>query len=98
MQFDGFQWDGGNIDKCQNHGVSVAEIESLFAKRVLIVNDEANSDGERRYRAIGIATSGRYVFVVFTMRGGQVRPLSARYMHKQEIRRYEKDNPDFQER
>jgi uncharacterized DUF497 family protein len=26
----GFDWDGGNRDKCQKHGVSIAVIESLF--------------------------------------------------------------------
>jgi uncharacterized DUF497 family protein len=30
MKFDGFDWDSGNRAKCQKHGVSIAEIESLF--------------------------------------------------------------------
>ena len=27
-QFSGFQWDSGNIEKCQKHGVSIAEQEN----------------------------------------------------------------------
>jgi uncharacterized DUF497 family protein len=27
MEFDGFDWDAGNREKCRKHGVSTAEIE-----------------------------------------------------------------------
>jgi uncharacterized DUF497 family protein len=30
MEFDGFDWDHGNRDKCRKHGVSIGEIESLL--------------------------------------------------------------------
>lgn len=26
----GFNWDNGNSEKCQKHGVSIEEIEALF--------------------------------------------------------------------
>jgi uncharacterized DUF497 family protein len=98
MEFDGFEWDEGNRAKCQKHGLSLEEIESVFSKRVLVLNDEANSEAEPRRRAIGVTFSGRHAFVVFTMRGHRLRPLSARYMHRKEIDRYEQDNPDVQDR
>ena len=98
MEFEGFEWDAGNIAKCQKHGLSLAEVESAFAARVLIVNDEVNSEAEQRFRAIGVTASGRHAFIVFTLRGRRLRPLSARYMHRKEIDRYEKNNPDVQER
>ncbi len=94
MEFDGFDWDGGNREKCQKHGVSIAEIESMFSRRVLIVNDADNSEQEPRYRAIGTTNAGRTAFVVFTWRDRLIRPVSARYMHKREINRYDKDNSD----
>ena len=31
MTIDGFDWDDGNIDKCQKHGMSIFEIESLIS-------------------------------------------------------------------
>jgi uncharacterized protein len=44
-------------------------------------------------RAIGKTRSGRYVFLVFMLRtihgSTLIRPISARYMHKKEIDRYE---------
>ena len=98
MEFDGFEWDSGNRDKCQSHGASVEDIESIFARRVLIIDDHENSSVERRFRAIGVTDKGRKLFVVFTMRGRKIRPLSARFMHQREIDRYEKDNPQLQDR
>ena len=98
MEFDGFEWDVGNKAKCQKHGLSLAEIESVFSARVLIVTDETNSATEQRFRAIGITRRGRHAFVVFTQRGTRIRPVSARYMHRKEIDRYEKDNSDVQDR
>jgi uncharacterized DUF497 family protein len=95
MEFDGFEWDAGNIEKCQKHGLSQAEIESVFSGRVLILYDKGNSDAEPRFRAIGRTASGRRAFIVFTRRNGWVRPISARYMHKKEVDRYEKDNSDI---
>ena len=33
MDADGFDWDAGNRDKCQKHGVARAEIEALLLAR-----------------------------------------------------------------
>jgi hypothetical protein len=96
----GFEWDEGNREKCQKHGVSIAEIESVFRAPVIIVPDDGHSTDERRLRAIGKAMSGRHVFVVVTMRpsadGDLIRPLSARYMHRKEVRTYEEANPQVE--
>jgi uncharacterized DUF497 family protein len=101
MEFDGFNWDGGNKEKCQKHGVPIAEIESLFRGEVLVGPDAAHSAVERRYRAIGVTAQGRSLFVVFTwrMRGVEslIRPLSARYMHKKEVKAHEKEIPGLQD-
>lgn len=95
----GFEWDSGNREKCARHGVSVAEIEGLFARPVMVLPDHAHSLSEERLRAIGRTGSGRYVFLVFTVRERDgrkyIRPISARYMHRKEIESYEKENPDF---
>ncbi len=97
--FSGFDWDTGNRAKCQKHGVSVDEIEGLFARPIMILPDRAHSTTEERLWAIGRTEAGRYVFLVYTLRerGGQryIRPISARYMHQKEIDSYEKENPDL---
>ena len=82
--------------KCQKHGVSIEEIEYVLAHAAtLIVPALANSNLEPRLLAIGRTLQGRYTFVVFTPRDVRgdlaLRPISARYMHQKEIRKYEKE-------
>lgn len=98
-------WDAGNLDKCQRHGVSREEIQFVFANDPFSTPDEAHSQDEDRFIAIGENPSGRLVFAVYTVRlspDGEeiVRPLSARYMHRKEIDHYariwRKEGPPLQ--
>ena len=94
MQIDGFDWDEGNRDKCGSHGIELADIENLFSLPHRIAPDVKHSDDKERFLAIGRHRDGRPMFVVFTTRhiDGQlmVRPISARYMHYKEFRRYDR--------
>ena len=96
LRFSGFDWDHGNSQKCEKHGVSKKEIENLFLSgRLLIGSDSKHSDRESRMFAIGKPTkTKRQIFVIFTLREINeetlIRPISARFMHKQEIKLYEK--------
>ena len=96
LPFSGFAWDKANRSKCQKHGVSAAEVEHVLAHTAtLIVPDIKHSRAEPRFLAIGQTEKGRYTFVVFTPRqtgrGMLLRPISARYMHKKEIEKYEQE-------
>ncbi len=90
---DGFDWDAGNREKCQKHGISIAEIESFLLSDPRVAPDLKHAAREERLMAIGRNSRGRPMFVVFTFRhlDGKrlMRPLSARYMHKKEIDGYE---------
>jgi hypothetical protein len=68
LQFHGFDWDRGNKAKCEKHGLSIALIESLFARPLAIVPSAADSREERRFCAVGETGNGREVFLVFTLR------------------------------
>ena len=93
VRISGFQWDRGNWPKCGKHGVSRAEIETLFRGDFVVHPDFKHSGDEERHFAIGSITQGRWLLIVFTLRevAGEtlIRPLSARYMHKKEIEHYE---------
>lgn len=93
----GFNWDEGNLSKCQNHGVTIAEIEAAFRSPMRIFPDEAHAAAETRYLGIGRITSNRYALVAFTYREieGQrlIRPISARFMHAKEVKHYETQIP-----
>jgi uncharacterized protein len=99
----GFDWDRGNRDKCQKHGMSIEEIESVFAGPVIVLPDKENPQGELRMKAIGKTPGGRRAFIVFTWRaerGGSamLRPISARFMHGKEVESYEEAYPDVRDR
>lgn len=91
--FAGFEWDAGNREKCRKHGLTIEEIESVFDGEPSVGPDLVHSVAERRFRAVGRGESGRYVFVVFTIRSRDgerlIRPVSARYMHAKEVQAYE---------
>ena len=94
-RLDGFDWDAGNSAKCEAHGISRTEVESVFAGAPLVGPDPFDPAVERRWRAIGRTSSGRPAFVAFTVRerdGARlIRPISARYMHASEVRKYEQE-------
>ena len=98
MEYTGFDCDAGNRVKCLAHGLPTAEIESVFDGPMVVLPDRDNLQGEQRFRAIGTTSQGRRAFVVFTWRnhGSRelLRPISARYMHKREVKNYEKNYPD----
>lgn len=99
LKISGFQWDKGNQEKCQKHGVLMELIEDLFARPIVIFPDENHSSEEQRFRAIGKTVEGRSVFLVFTLRRIDeemfIRPISARYMHPKEVTAYEAENPNL---
>jgi len=98
MGFDDLDWDNGNLEKCRKHGVTVAEIEFVLRTTNLVSEDPAHSISEQRLIAVGASREGRMMFVAFTLRqAGEdvlVRPVSARYMHQKEFRRYAQEKSD----
>lgn len=92
MKVLGFDWDDGNWPKCGKHGVTKMEVEYIFQNTPMVQVDPHKS--EPRYRAIGKNKAERYIFIVFMLRlvngNESIRPISARYMHKYEVERYER--------
>ena len=96
-QWTGFDWDAGNRGKNVKHRVSDDECEEVFFNLPLLLSpDEAHSRREDRYHVLGQTHAGRQLFIAFTMRGSQIRVISARDMTRSERRAYdeaEKANP-----
>jgi uncharacterized protein len=95
LRVSGFDWDAGNRTKCERHGVSIVEIEALFAHNPRIAPSPKHSAQEDRLIAVGRTRTGRPVFVAFTIRTKDgrrlIRPVTARYMHAKEIAAYEEE-------
>ena len=98
LRVSGFDWDDGNRRKCQKHGLSIPQIEALFASDPRVAPDPQHSEAEDRLIAVGRTKTGRPVFVAFTIRTKDkrrlIRPVTARYMHAKEIEAYEKESPE----
>jgi uncharacterized DUF497 family protein len=94
LEYDGFQWDEGNKNKIPQHGLTVEDVESAFYHIVSFSLDDRYDYGEDRFIAVCRLSTLRYVFISFTFRyvlqKKLVRPISARYMHMEEIKKYEK--------
>lgn len=101
MQIAGFDWDE-NRSKCQKHGVSPAAIEDIFRRTIAVLPDPLHSKSEEGFKAIDRTGEGRGIFVVFTFRTRRgkrlIRPISARRMHKREMKHYEKETATLQKR
>jgi len=53
MTVEGFEWDDGNREKCQRHGLSLDEIEHFFHQKQLFVSpDLKHSREEERFLAM----------------------------------------------
>ena len=107
---DGFDWDIGNAAKCEQHGLSREAIEAVFRAGPRVAPDMAHLVAEQRLIAIGVIPAGlegegRAVYIAFTIREQNgvrlIRPISARFMHAKEQRRYEQSrqapSPDPQD-
>jgi len=94
LQYDGFDWNEGNIQKAQRHGVTLEEIKDFFDQLLLVLEDHRHSQSEIRFIAVGLSKKKRTLFVVYTLRKKDlevwVRVISARYAHKKERDAYEK--------
>lgn len=86
-----FEYDSGNMNKNVNkHFIINAEAESVFDDSNKIISyDHKHSALEIRYTCIGKSYVGRILYVVFVMRNGKVRIVSARVAKKKNRLQYE---------
>jgi len=89
----GFDWDAGNQTKSvEKHSVSCDEAEQVFLNSPLkVLSDPVHSKAEPRLHAFGKTDAGRHLTIAFTIRGNRLRVISARPMHKNERKSYEKE-------
>ena len=84
-----YQW---NRDKAatnlRKHGVDFADAVSVFSDDLAITIPDERFD-EERFVSIGLDAFGRVLVVVYTLRGDEIRVISARKATRQERRQYE---------
>ena len=87
MYIRAFDWDEKNENHIAEHEVTVFEVEEaiLFCKPLY------QGSREGKYVAYAITEDGRYLFMVFVIKGsGRIRVSSARDMSEKEKRYYKK--------
>jgi uncharacterized protein len=71
-----FDWDEENTKHLAAHKVMSAEFEQVLNNDPLDL-DYDSIDGEERYRSVGLTNRGRYLLVVWTVRSGRIRAVTA---------------------
>jgi uncharacterized DUF497 family protein len=83
-----FEWDEAKrLANIEKHGIDFADITEMFNGHVIENEDRRRDYGEQRIRAFG-EVDGRVVQVVYTLRNGRRRVISARRARRNERRAY----------
>lgn len=92
----GFEWDEGNLTKnWEKHRVAFWEAEEIFLNAPFLVASGPHSSApEERCYGLGKTDAGRFLFVVFTIRGLRIRVISARDMSRKERELYERQEEE----
>lgn len=87
MYIRSFDWDEKNENHILEHGVTISEVEEA----ILLRRPFYQRGREDKYIAYVITEEGRYLFMVFVIKGGgRIRIITARDMTKKEKRYYRK--------
>ena len=86
-----FDWNEHNKFKnWEKHQVDYRECEQVFFNKPLKVFLDFNHSGEeKRFVAYGRTNSERKISIIFTLREGKVRVISARNQSRKERKSYE---------
>ena len=87
-----FAWDPAkNTANLAKHGIAFPDAIRIFDGPVLETTDRRRDYGEVRMAALGIAM-GLHLYVVYTIRGGNRRIISARRANKYEREAYRREH------
>ena len=87
MRINSFDWDEKNENHIAEHGVAIFEVEEA----ILCSRPFYERSGAGRYVAYSVTEEGRYLFIVFVIKGsGRIRVISARDIAEKEKHYYKK--------
>jgi uncharacterized protein len=85
-----FQFDPKKAaSNLRRHGVSFADAEGVFLDPLAMHQPDPDAEGEERFIAVGLGSAGNVLVVVFTLRGEEIRLISARRAARREVKDYE---------
>lgn len=88
-----FQWDAANkghiIDQYPQRANTIEEVESLFDDpNFRPAPDRVDGRGEQQYSGVAMSNQNRLLFVAYSLRNDQIRPISCRPAGRKERNRY----------
>ena len=83
-----FVWDDANLEHIARHSVEDVEAEEVLEDPGVRPFDAQNRRGEKRYGALGATEDGRILVVIYTLREGYIRVVTARDAEPKEKKRY----------
>jgi uncharacterized protein len=88
-----FEWDPNKAkENLEIHGVSFGEAGTAFRDALsLTIYDPLHSEEEDRFVLLGSSHQDRLLVVVHTVRGDNIRLISARKASKKERKQYEEN-------
>jgi uncharacterized DUF497 family protein len=90
-EFEGFEWDEGNLKHATRHGFSREEIEGALTGDFVEVIEVYQRSKEERYSIVARSPSGDLLSIVVTVRGSRLRVITAHRLKRQKRKAYEKD-------
>jgi len=85
-----FQYDPSKAaSNLKKHGVSFADTEAVFLDPLAIHQVDPDSEDEERFVAVGMGSAGIVLVVIYTLRGEEIRLISARRATRHEVKSYE---------
>ncbi len=85
-----FQFDPTkSASNLKKHGVSFVDSEGVFYDPLAIHQLDPDSDDEERFIAVGVGSAGIILIVIYTLRGEEIRIISARHATRPEVKSYE---------
>lgn len=85
-----FQFDprkaASNLKK---HRIYFADAEGAFFDPLAIHQADLDAEGEERFVAVGMGSAGQILVVIYTLRGDDIRLISARRATHREVKNYE---------
>lgn len=73
-----FDWDDANLDHIAEHDVEPWEVEEVFGDSDRQPAPAYSTPSERRRAIVGMGYGGRILYVVYTVRRGLIRVVTAR--------------------
>lgn len=85
-----FQFDPAKAaSNLKKHGVSFADAEGVFYDVLAIHQADPDYADEERFMAVGMGSAGKILTIVYTLRGNEIRIISARRATRKEAKDYE---------